>query len=80
MPYIKNHKRAEIDAGFTPQNAGELNYALTRLVHKYWDNNGANYQAFNDILGALEGCKFELYRRKVAPYEDTKIEENGDVG
>jgi hypothetical protein len=41
--------------------------------------NGENYQHFNDVLGALEGAKLELYRRRIAPYEDTKIVENGDV-
>lgn len=79
MPYIKTHARSEIDEGFTPRSAGELNYAITRLCHKYWDYNGANYQAFNDILGALEGAKLELYRRRIAPYEDEKISENGDI-
>lgn len=83
MPYIKQEDR-EPAMNYAccfprPRNAGELNYVLTVLVHEYWANNGQNYQAFNDILGALEGCKLELYRRKVAPYEDTKIEENGDV-
>lgn len=31
------------------------------------------------VLGMLECCKMELYRRHVAPYEDEKIIENGDV-
>jgi len=30
-------------------------------------------------MGALEGAKLELYRRKVAIYEEEKIKENGDV-
>jgi hypothetical protein len=34
---------------------------------------------YNDVIGALECCKLELYRRMVAPYENTKIKENGDV-
>jgi hypothetical protein len=38
-----------------------------------------DYQAINDCLGALEGAKLELYRRVAAPYEDRKIQENGDV-
>jgi hypothetical protein len=83
MPYIKPDDRWfrwEIDDPYTfPLNSGELNYLLTIIAHQYWKSNGQNYQAFNDILGALEGCKLELYRRKVVPYEDGKIEENGDV-
>ena len=30
-------------------------------------------------MGVLECCKLEFYRRVAAPYEDIKIEENGDV-
>jgi len=37
------------------------------------------YQNINDLLGALEGAKLELYRRVAAPYEDEKVESNGDV-
>jgi hypothetical protein len=81
MPYISQFRREAIgpDGWDDSQNAGELNYTLTLIVHDYWERNGQNYQAFNDIIGALEGCKLELYRRKVAPYEDDKIKENGDV-
>ena len=79
MPYIKQADRERVDLGWTLENAGELNYLFTTAAHEYWELNGQNYQAFNDIIGALEGCKLELYRRKVAPYEDKKIEENGDV-
>lgn len=81
MPYIKQNRRAFL-AGLglpEPANAGELNYMFSVILDKYWHSNGANYQAFNDIIGALEGAKLEVYRRKVAPYEDEKIKENGDV-
>lgn len=83
MPYIKqaDRRRVENGNGMWPKakTAGELNYLLTVVCHDYWSENGQNYQAFNDIIGALEGCKLELYRRRVAPYEDEKIKENGDV-
>jgi hypothetical protein len=79
MPYIKQDERNKIDGFDSPKNAGQLNYLLTITALQYWEENGRNYQAFNDILGALEGAKLELYRRKVAPYEDIKIKENGDV-
>ncbi len=76
MPYIKaeDRKRAE----FAPSTAGELNFAITALVLVFFGKN-PNYQRFNDVIGALEGAKLELYRRRIAPYEDTKIVENGDV-
>lgn len=81
MPYIKPGVRGFLNAKdfVSPDSAGELNYVFTTLSHDYLERCGRNYQAFNDIIGALEGCKLELYRRKVAPYEDTKIKENGDV-
>lgn len=79
MPYIKEIDRERLEYGSAPKTAGELNYLVTKLAHEYWRNCGQNYQAFNDILGALEGAKLELYRRRIAPYEDIKIAENGDV-
>lgn len=33
----------------------------------------------NSGIGALEAAKLEFYRRVVAPYEDKKIFDNGDV-
>ena len=80
MPYIKKEERADIGSREqAPLTPGQLNYLFTTIAHEYFQINGQNYQAFNDILGALEGCKLELYRRKIAPYEDVKIQENGDV-
>lgn len=80
MPYIKKKRRAEIYVGDEiPENAGELNYFITMNLIRYMSNKPENYQTYNDILGALEGAKQELYRRKIAPYEDLKIKENGDV-
>ena len=60
---------------------GTLNYIITRLCD-YWsrDFSGeANYEKYNAVIGALECVKQELYRRQIAPYEDKKCEENGDV-
>ena len=77
MPYITQENRDRMRYG-VPKTAGELNYVLTNIILKYIGEE-PNYQRFNDAIGALEGCKLELYRRKVAPYEDTKIIANGDV-
>ena len=60
---------------------GTLNYIITRLCD-YWtkDIDGkANYERYNAVIGVLECVKQELYRRQIAPYEDEKCEENGDV-
>ena len=85
MPYIKKTRQFELDDGFVwPENAGELNYIITKIIYNYWldgtiANNSQNYQRINDIMGALEGAKLEFYRRIVSKYEDKKIKENGDV-
>lgn len=80
MPYIKPEIREILSAcGTFPRFAGELNYTFTLLINEYLKDRGESYQTYNDIMGALEGAKLELYRRKIAPYEDTKIKSNGDV-
>jgi hypothetical protein len=79
MPYIPEAARGEIAAGRLTQTAGELNYVLTIIANNYLQRMGVNYQHINDVVGALEGAKAEFQRRVVAPYEDKKIAENGDV-
>lgn len=80
MPYIKKESKEQLKLDIVPMNAGELNYVITKLMNYYIKHvKKESYQAYNDCLGALEGAKLELYRRKIAPYEDKKIKENGDV-
>lgn len=79
MPYIDPKRRELLAAGHPPENAGELNYLFTVPLRRYWNYHGRRYQAANDIVGALESAKAEFQRRIVAPYEDQKIKENGDV-
>ena len=84
MPYIPQEYRAELNdpSEFVPTTPGELNYAITRLLTEYLTDQGDHvptYDRFNEVIGALECAKLELYRRMVAPYEDRKRFENGDV-
>lgn len=84
MPYIQSKRRFFLDlAGIIPQRlpqeSGELNYVLTRVCNRYIGKMGLSYRTLNDIIGALESVKLELYRRIAAPYEDVKLEVNGDV-
>ena len=81
MPYIKIIRRQALRQNWPlpAKTAGELNYLLTQDILKYWKGSFGNYQAINDVIGALEGAKQEFYRRVVVPYEDKKIIENGDV-
>ena len=64
---------------YDAENAGELNYMFAVVINDYIKFKGKSYQTFNDILGALSGQTQELYRRKIADYEDRKCEKNGDV-
>lgn len=58
---------------------GELNYFISKLCDGILHEKGANYALINKLIGSLECCKLELYRRIAAPYEDKKIIGNGDV-
>lgn len=84
MPYIKRTDRqtlwnkAAVQIIPTCETAGELNYWFTETIQEFL-GKAPNYQKFNDVMGALESCKLELYARKVRPYEDKKILENGDI-
>lgn len=61
-------------------DAGELNYILTRVALRYVKAKGeTRYQHINDVLGAFDGATREFYRCVAAPYEDIKRRENGDV-
>jgi hypothetical protein len=62
-----------------PETAGELNYMISSLLDEYLTERGKNYASINEVIGMLECAKLELYRRVAAPYEDEKIDQNGDV-
>ena len=61
-----------------PENEldGELNYFISTLLNSSYPPKYFNY---NRAIGLLECIKSEFYRRKVGPYEDKKIKENGDI-
>jgi hypothetical protein len=79
MPYITKKEREDLLNGAPIQTAGQLNYCITKMIKDYLSNKKFNYQVINDVVGALDGAKVEFQRRVVAPYEDKKITENGDV-
>ena len=62
-----------------PANAGEFNFLVTDLADNCLLAWGLNYANINALIGALECVKLELYRRVAAPYENVKINVNGDV-
>lgn len=89
MPYISRDSRYVLDGTIGllakeikefvgPAIPGALNYAMTKLILSVY-NETKNYNTYNTIIGVLESCKLEMYRKQVAEYEDIKIKENGAV-
>lgn len=87
MPYIPTNQRPAIDAKLSDltqhirdlpleQQDGALNYAVTKILKQVYPPKYFNY---NRAMGVLSSIQAEWYRRDVAPYEDQKIAENGDV-
>lgn len=82
MPYIKQERREALASGEVAASdltAGDLNYLLTATVLGYLSAKPKNYESINSVVGALEACKLEFYRRLAAPYEAIKAHENGDM-
>lgn len=78
MPYINNDTKKELETRIA-QNAGELNYLFSSYIDEYINSKSFSYNTINEVIGALECAKLELYRRIAVPYEDRKIIENGEV-
>ena len=80
MPYITAEDREELEprSAREAMSPGELNFQVTCLVDGYLAGN-LDYQAINDVQGALACVMSETYRRIAVPYEDIKREINGDV-
>jgi len=87
MPYIKMEEREKYESvleelitilkGLPVEGVdGELNYIVTKILKEVYP---LRYFNLNRAIGVLECIKQEFYRRIAAPYEDIKIEENGDV-
>ena len=79
MPYIPQTDRTNLVAKNPPIKAGELNYLITKMCDEYLKNKGLSYSNINEIVGVLECCKLEFYRRVAGTYEDVKLTENGEV-
>lgn len=85
MPYIKKEDREHLRTvtqayeSVEIRSAGELNYLITLLAHRFLNQKPESYTSYNEAMGALECAKLELYRRHIASFENDKIKENGDV-
>lgn len=87
MPYIERLQRPELDRLVQPlidhlkglpleAQDGALNYVVTKILRQLYP---ARYFHYNRALGVLTAITHEYYRRVVAPYEDTKVQQHGDV-
>lgn len=87
MPYIKQKDRGQYNGYIRDitnmlnrlpagEMSGTLNYIITKILK---DTLPSRYDDYNRLLGVLEAVKLELYRRAIVPYEELKIETNGDV-
>lgn len=79
MPYVPQERRRELNNGGEIETMGDMNYVLTSIVFDWLNRRPENYDNYNGVIGVLESMKLELYRRTVAPYEDLKVAQNGDV-
>ncbi|MBU1178775.1 hypothetical protein KKB69_00305 [Patescibacteria group bacterium] len=90
MPYLEQKDRKNFDPCFEKTLdyltkldigalAGHLNYMVFKTVKVWIGKNGKKYYIFAAIIGTMMCCILEVYRRLIAPYEDKKIKENGDV-
>jgi len=87
MPYIKKEQRPAIDKLIQPiiehvkslpieDQDGSINYAVTKIFKNVYPKK---YFHFNRALGVLTAITQEFYRKIIGPYEEEKIQENGDV-
>ncbi len=57
--------------------AGVLTYIVFKLIRHYYED--CNWYDKSDALKVCESAMDEFRRRFIHPYEDKKIEENGDA-
>ncbi len=87
MPYIPSDERQRFDPLITSLSAelqrdgckdGHLNYVISSLVSRAFAAN-RRYAEANKLMGVLQCVAAEFYRLDVAPYEDQKRAEHGDI-
>lgn len=88
MPYIeetarihirKESKRRVLDSlGRILADTSELSYVIMRILITYIGDTLTETKV-NEIMGVLERVKLEFHRRFCVPYEEIRMEENGDI-
>lgn len=83
MPYIQKEDRDYLFESYEIllktfkgyKIRGNVNYLLFKLAK----HTCKSYSDYADFISELNECSAEIRRRLLAPHEDKKIEENGDV-
>lgn len=83
MPYLRSKKRRK---ELTPHaqwescaDGAELNFLICTQIDLFIKTHGLSYHTLEEIDGALDLARLEFVRRIVAPYEEIKRVENGEV-
>jgi len=82
MPYITQDRREMLKLILTMMAIkdiranGDLNYILYAYCKR---NIKPSYNNYKNFIAELNECGNEIRRRLLAPYEDEKIKENGDI-
>ena len=92
MPYITQERREKIDplisivarelvvsrsyGGVVGIKKGELNYFLYALCKRHLV---PSYVSYRNYIGEQNECVAEIRRTILAPYEEKKRKENGDI-
>lgn len=94
MPYINMIQRRDVDKELnalinnlmevdSESLPGIVNYCVSKMLWslcgKGHSEGVKRYHRMNAMIGALQCVQLELYRRVVVPYEDEKIEQEGDI-
>ena len=94
MPYIQKvyrevyresvEKLADLLARQAKENddkdlTGHLNFVFCLILAEILKRRKMGYKLLSSMRAALEDASAEFYRRVMVPYEDRKIEQNGDV-
>ncbi len=84
MPYIKQQQRPHVDHIIEDltsliQTKGDLNYTICELIGQLILGSKISYTQISEWIDTLPDAEAELRRRLLNPYEDIKIEENGDL-
>ena len=82
MPYIRQEQRMQLEPVVRAMRMvsikadGDLNYVLFAYALRHIPES---YNSLKNYCAELRACATEIERTILGPYEDTKMEENGNV-